>query len=453
MLTSSDELVKERRLGKSLQLHLPQHLLLYAALFCSLMAFVFSIQTHLSTDFVSLSEPLDAGIFYKNVTTIGLSSWELCGLKKNIISEIQFGSIDSALGVYAPKTGLKDLYPSRSNVKSTPIMIKDELEMDDGLASADFPYRDDDEILNRLPLRFWSCQAIHLSSYELDDTKWILSLVFFMIGSILGVTASCFLIVLIVLRSRRVVDNVKKGRWQQNYKENRHIELQFRSLDTTSTGYRQVASLFLITYLFQCITFIFLDSDTCKRHDCHISSGAYSLLAACILWVVSGVLVYLMMRKVWNNQKLVRAYKKSKKTTGTDIPQMTNSDASTLEKEECSENSSPSNSKTGFNDMDSLGATFDSNEIIHSIDLEQRIHSHSSSSFDSHSQTNYLGTHNTSNSTQTRNINRCPNISYHGRSLKPDQMFLSHCICEVRKPNPANLREKQDATAETDVYD
>ena len=443
MLTSSG-VMKDARLGKLLHLHLPQHLLLYLALFCSIMAFVFTIQTHLSTDFVNLSEPLDVGIFYKNVTSIGLSSWEVCGLKQNIVNEIQNGSIDSALGVYAPQNTQRVLHPSRSYVENTPILIEDGLDADDGLASADFPYRDDDEVLNRLPLAFWSCQEIHLSSHDLDDTKWILSLVFFVIGSILGLTASCFLGVLIVSRSRKVSKNLKQRRRQYKCKETRHEELQLRSLDTTSTGYRPVASLFLITYLFQCITFIFLDSNICKHHDCHISSGAFSLLTACILWVTSGVFVYLMMRKVWNNQKLMRAYKNNKKTSGIDNPKTTNFDASTFKiGEEYSENSSPSNSTTeDINDMDSLCATLDSNESIKPIDLEQRACAHSScfESLHDKSHPNSLGNLNTSNSTLTGDINtyennigekdgirRCLRNSDDGRSLNPDQMFLSHC--------------------------
>jgi hypothetical protein len=255
------------------------------------MAIIFSIQTHLSTDFVDLSEPIDAGLFFEKQWRIGISSWELCGLKQIVIDEILDGDIYSVIGPYSMEDVQRTLYPSRSSTKNTLAIIEDELELDDdGLVSADFPYRDDDEILTAIPPEFWSCQTINIRSSDVNDMKWVISRVFLMVGTIFGVTASCFLVVLIISRAKtQANDKIKRAPKQhiQSYngvgprKENQHAAVQ--SLDTISTGYRPIASLFLITYLFQCVTFIFLDSEICKSHDCHISSGAISLLAACIL--------------------------------------------------------------------------------------------------------------------------------------------------------------------------
>jgi hypothetical protein len=332
-------------------LEVPQHLLLYLAFFCSIMAIIFSIQTHLSTDFVDLSEPIDAGLFFEKQWRIGISSWELCGLKQIVIDEILDGDIYSVIGPYSMEDVQRTLYPSRSSTKNTLAIIEDELDLDDdGLVSADFPYRDDDEILTAIPPEFWSCQTINIRSSDVNDMKWVISRVFLMVGTIFGVTASCFLVVLIISRAKtQANDEIKRAPKQhiQSYngvgprKENQHAAVQ--SLDTISTGYRPIASLFLITYLFQCVTFIFLDSEICKSHDCHISSGAISLLAACILWVMSGVLVYLMMRKIWNNQKVVRAYNKrrQKEFEASTFEQLADIDTSSWSSQQSSE-SSPS---------------------------------------------------------------------------------------------------------------
>jgi hypothetical protein len=363
-----------RKERSSIQMH--QHLLLYLAFFCSLMAVIFSIQTHLSTDFVHLSEPLDVGIFFKNISSVGMSSWMVCALKQDIVAEILDGSIGYQ----------RALYPGRSSTKETPSFAEDRLGMDDdGLVSADFPYRDDDEILNGMSSEFWSCKPIYFNSSSVDDKKWILSRVFFMVGIICGVTATCCLAVFIVSRSSRLGSNVKEAKLMYNHKykaelsrEVRRKELQRRSLDTDSTGYRPIASLFLIAYLFQCVTFIFLDSEICKSHACHVSTGAFSLMVACILWVMSGLLVYLMMRKIWKNQSLLRVHnKKRQKSTSGD--KLTGFDASTFEfvdeDLETSSSLSQQNSVSGsiwqlnntceteLNDTSSFAATVDSAEI------------------------------------------------------------------------------------------
>ena len=302
--------------------HLPQHLLLYGALFCSIAATVFSIQTHLSTDFATLSKPIDAGLFYKNVSSIGLSSWKLCGIKQDIVDEILDGGVDSVLryddhsrqlshdvhyiDINATRSPLHDANVAKAN--------SNELDLDDVLVSADFPYRDDDEVLLGLPVEYWSCQKIEFNSEDMDDIKWVLARVFLVLGSISGITGLFFLVVLIVSRGKVNNKVLPVLRQQKNdqlvglMKETQRKDLHIQSLDTNSAGYRPISSLFLLTYLFQCVTFIFFDTVICKYHVCHISTGAYSLLAACILWVISGVFVYLVLRKIWKNKKLVRRY-------------------------------------------------------------------------------------------------------------------------------------------------
>eukprot|EP00956_Cyclotella_meneghiniana_P034054 scaffold101191_cov85-Cyclotella_meneghiniana.AAC.2 len=372
-----EEIMKNDIYCKSLlKVKLLQHLLLYLALFCSIMATIFSIQTHVSTDFAILSKPIDISIFTKNVSSIGLSSWEVCGLKPNIVYEIQYGDIDSVLS-HTFDDLERALYLSRfsTTTEDTGTYVDDEWYWDDGLMSADFPYRDDDAVLNEMPSDYWFCQTIRFSSYDVDDRKWILSRAFLLIGTLFGVTAACFLVVLIVSRVRRVNGKIKQAR--QLYKchcytakKNREQELYLRSLDTASGGYRSVASLFMVSYLFQCCTLMFFDSDLCKRHGCQISSGASSLLAACIFWVISGVLVYSMMRKILKNQKLVRTYK-NEQQMASDKLKTVNQSASTLETGgqdvDNSSSSSPINQlndtiDTDVNDLSSLGINDTSND-------------------------------------------------------------------------------------------
>ena len=370
-----------------LRLYLPQHLLLYLALFCSVMGVAFSIQTHLSTDFVELIKPLDAGIFFRNVSSIGLVNWRFCGLQQHVVDEILYGNADTIVYPYAHE---RALYPNRETVTETSIIVKDELETDDGLKSADFPFRDDDEILAALPSELWGCQTVKIASTRVGDVKWVLSVAFFVIGSILGVTATCFLGVLIILRSRRVNKNVNDAKKRNKYsseqtKESLRSDLRLRSLDTVSTGYRSIALLFLLAYLFQCAAVIYLDSDICKRHSCHISTGFFSLITACILWVASAVLVFSMMRKVWKNQKLIRAHNEMRRNA-IDGDKQNNADASAFSGAgEDIENSSLVKvlNATLESEMSSSSATVDSAEMTNLNDAGLISLSSSSTSIDS----------------------------------------------------------------------
>ncbi|KAL3802798.1 hypothetical protein HJC23_007575 [Cyclotella cryptica] len=319
------------------------------------MAIIFSIQTHLSTDFVILSEPLQIGVFFKNVSSIGLSSWKVCGVRQDVIDTILENGVGSLFDLHGGRSRdqLQDdktnpsanssVVPSKVSDESQSNFIanlslsdggsqvSDESGLDDSLASADFPYRDDDEVLLGLPSEYWSCQIIEFPNNEIDDVKRIIPSMSFIVGTILGVTGFCFLVFLIVLRETRDKCHIKQS--QPHYNGNQSNELindikqiePFRPSSAT-TGYRPISSLFLVSYLFQCATFIVFDSDICKRHVCIASTGAYSLVAACVLWVVSGVLVFLMLRKVCKNEILLREQKRKRRKVVEQITtQCTNS--------------------------------------------------------------------------------------------------------------------------------
>lgn len=81
-------------------------------------------------------------------------------------------------------------------------------------------------------------------------------------------------------------------------------------LDTDSTGYQPISICFLISYLLQNVTLLFFNSDICRNQVCSIATGARSLLAASLLWVVSGLLVLLMMKKILRNESQVRQAKR-----------------------------------------------------------------------------------------------------------------------------------------------
>ena len=66
---------------RSSQLH--QHLPLYISFLCAITALLLSIITHKSTSFVTLTDPLNAGPFFKSINEIGLNYWKLCSIKQN----------------------------------------------------------------------------------------------------------------------------------------------------------------------------------------------------------------------------------------------------------------------------------------------------------------------------------------------------------------------------------
>ena len=60
-----------------------QHLPLYISFLFAITALTLSIITHKSTSFVSLTDPLNAGPFFKSINEVGLNYWKLCSIKQN----------------------------------------------------------------------------------------------------------------------------------------------------------------------------------------------------------------------------------------------------------------------------------------------------------------------------------------------------------------------------------
>ena len=335
------------------QSNLPQHAPLYAALFCSVVAITLSIHAHVSNRFVTLEEPLRVSPFIKKLDHVGVSTWELCVINQDALDEIAvdgegddgnakiYGStIITTRDVQRDVTShVKTVYHNTPNPISKSWM--QEPDHDDILVSADFPYNDDDDAFEpSLPADYWDCHYLQLNSQSVrDDKLWNVARLFFMMGSIMGVISTILLIALIVFRGR---DAKRRQSYRRELKDELHREnsaqtqqqnnvgatsLQPNStvlqnyqslsvsnnllpLDTDSSGYRPISICFLLSYLFQSLTLLFLDCKLCRDQLCSISTGARSLLVACALWVVSGLLVLFMMKKVRRNQRQVRKLKR-----------------------------------------------------------------------------------------------------------------------------------------------
>jgi len=81
-------------------------------------------------------------------------------------------------------------------------------------------------------------------------------------------------------------------------------------LDTNTLGYRPISILFLLSYLLQSLTLLFLDSNICREQVCTLSSGAHMLLVSCALWIVCGLLMLFMMKRVMKNERRVRRFRR-----------------------------------------------------------------------------------------------------------------------------------------------
>ena len=81
-------------------------------------------------------------------------------------------------------------------------------------------------------------------------------------------------------------------------------------LDTNTSGYRPISILFLLSYLLQSLTLLFLDSNICREQVCTLSTGAHMLLISCVLWIVCGLLMLFMMKRVMRNKRRVRRLKR-----------------------------------------------------------------------------------------------------------------------------------------------
>lgn len=313
---------------------LPEQTPLYAALFCSLLAITLSVRTHLSTSFVSLEKPFRVSPFFKDVEYIGLSTWELCSIKQESLDEILAGKF------IMNESGPSEL-PSTTDTTTADVPTNvtlqystdylNEPDQDDILAPGYFPYNDDDAFDSELPIDYWHCHHVHISSANAGDDKlWDIARVFFLSGTIMGLASTGLLIALVVRRGR-----VNTRRWSRRLEKGNEIRQRKRNaqdqsaalqqpetcdklslsnsllmLDTDSSGYRPISICFLISYLMQNLTLIFFDSDICRNQVCSMATGAHGLLAASLLWVVSGLLLLFMMKKILRNERQIRRFKR-----------------------------------------------------------------------------------------------------------------------------------------------
>ena len=268
---------------------------------------------------------------FKDVKYIGLSTWELCSIKQDALETILYEESmknESSIVFTIMQTNststdgttesIDKSYPSwldtfnaltntSQQVRSVqPDDVLNEPNQDDMRVAGDFPYNDDDAFDAALPLDYYQCHHIHISSLNIiNDECWNIARVFFILGSILGITSTGLLITLIVRRRQIAINR----RLQTQCSETCEID-KILLLDTDSSGYQPISICFFISYLKQNVTLLFFNSDICRNQVCSIATGARSLLAASMLWVVSGLLVLFMMKKILRNERHVRQLKR-----------------------------------------------------------------------------------------------------------------------------------------------
>lgn len=313
---------------------LPEQSPLYVALFCSFVAIMLSVGTHLSTRFVSLEEPFRVSPFFKDVEYIGLTTWELCSIKQDALDAILAGeTIKNEIGLseLSSSTGRTTTDKPTNGTLKLSIDYFNEPDQDDVLAPGLFPYNDDDAYDSELPIDSWQCHHVHISSANAgDDNFWDIARVFFLLGTMMGLTSTGLLIALIIrrgqlakrrwLRRRKVWDDLRQ---RKRNAQNQSAVLQqpetcetillannLLMLETDSSGYRPISVCYLLSYLMQNLTLLFFDSDICRNQVCSMSAGARGLLAASLLWVASGLLLLFTMRKVIRNERQVRQLKR-----------------------------------------------------------------------------------------------------------------------------------------------
>jgi hypothetical protein len=273
--------------------------------------------------------------FFKDVEYIGLSTWELCSIKQDALDAVLAGeiitnkSVPSELPPAIARTNTD--VPSNATLKHS-LDYFNVPDQDDILAPGVFPYNDDDEYNSELLKDDdWVCHYVHMSSASVGDDKlWDISRVFFMLGTIMGITSTGLLIALIVRRrqvtkrrwlrwqSRRYKRNVRNQSVvsQQPEKGNQLLsEKNWHMVDTDSRGYRSISICFLVSYLMQSLTLLFFDSDICRNQVCSMSTSAHGLLIASLLWVMSGLLLLHMMKKIIRNEREVRRFKNKKRAS------------------------------------------------------------------------------------------------------------------------------------------
>jgi len=198
---------------------------------------------------------------------------------------------------------------------------------DDILVPADYPNNDDDSLLASFPEELFSCHLLNFDSRNIiNDPLWLLARVFFMAGAMVGTIATILLCCLLLIRvknidDRRTLNNSLGGRRSSAIElplspsEDRQDQLTFLEkemlvLDTDTSGCRQISICFLLSYLLQCLTLMFLNGKVCLSQRCILASGARSLIASCILWVVSALLLILMIKIGRRNQTKIRHLRK-----------------------------------------------------------------------------------------------------------------------------------------------
>jgi len=377
-----------------------QHLPLYTSFLCAITALLLSIITHNSTSFVTLTDPLNAGPFFKSINEIGLNYWKLCSIQQNgldflldhekIVPSVdeddivveggssgeimkegprgpyievnQDDDISHTEKIMQDGSGQRlELPPSISFIRTAHDIVRNvtstvqttyhetysydfieqerdwysEPNHDDILVSGDYPYHDDDSLYESSTISneeiYWNCHIIHFTSKSNKlDTMWNVARMFEMLGILFGGCATLLLGLLIIRRSGmrwhncilstmkiRSSDECILDRRSSSTSEQHHYQQATPSksnkllkLDTNTSGYRPISILFLLSYLLQSLTLLFLDSNICREQVCTLSNGAHMLLVPCVLWIVCGLLMLFMMKRVMRNERRVRRFRR-----------------------------------------------------------------------------------------------------------------------------------------------
>jgi len=371
-----------------------QHLPLYTSFLCATTALTLSIITHKSTSFVTLTEPLNAGPFFKSINDIGLNYWKLCSIKQDgldfildekIISSGDEGDDVLESSISDMKQGPRGPYietnqdddisnkekimqdgsgqrlelpPSISFIRTAHNIVRNvtstvqttyhssynstqeqerdwysEPNHDDILVSGDYPYHDDDYLYESSTISneeiYWNCHILHFTSKSNRlDTLWNVARIFEMLGILFGSCATLLLGLLIIRRSGFSgqgkdgrscyrLTSIRSDRRTSFASEQHHYQQtnptkanSLLKLDTNTSGYRPISILFLLSYLLQSLTLLFLDSNICREQICALSTGAHMLLVSCVLWIVCGLLMLFMMKRVMKNERRVRRYRR-----------------------------------------------------------------------------------------------------------------------------------------------
>ena len=328
-------MVIKHRLGPVFQL-LP----LYAAFFVSVIATTLSVGTYKSAQFVQLENPIRVSPYIKSIRFVGLRSWKFCAL--------EYQAIDTFIDQYSANDGediaieevelrshvlrTTDLQTNTTTYVSTTYHFTPQWmetpSHDDILVPADYPNNDDDSLLASFAEELFSCHLLNFDSKSIaNDPLWLLARVFFMAGTMVGTIATILVSCLLLIRVKNIDDrrihlnNSLNGRRSSGIEltlsasEDRDDQLTFvekemLELDTDTSGCRQISICFLVSYLLQCLTLMFLNGKVCVNQRCILASGARSLIASCILWVVSALLLILMIKIGRRNQTKIRHLRK-----------------------------------------------------------------------------------------------------------------------------------------------